>query len=314
MFRLCLTALCLVSLSLIQLDAAKMPKWEQRSEKKFTPEHHYSCAINAYNKGQWNIALKHFSILKNKFRNAPLTQTINYHMGVAYFNIKNFDLSNQHFTQYLSQPHTPELFHDAIQYKFMIAERFRQGAKCHLFHKEDMPVLQPGRDTALEIYDEIIATLPTSELSIESHYAKSDVLVKMGMFEEAVEPLKKLIAIFPDEDLAIEAYLSIARVYCLHSQKEPQNIDLMALSSINLKNFEEHFPGEERISEARELLDAVTEAYANSLFDTGAFYEKIGKPNASVIYYKKTMSQFPKTLVAAKCQERLNFLCIPRDS
>jgi outer membrane protein assembly factor BamD (BamD/ComL family) len=304
---LALTA-CLFCLTPPLTAATKIPKWEKSRQEFYTAEYHHKKAFEAYEKKEWGEAIKYFKALQLKFRDSPLNEDISYFKAISYFNKGEYDLANHSFTQYLSNPENVRFFSETIQYKFFIAEQLKNGAKCRLFDKNIMPKLADGYDRAIEIYDELIATLPTSALASEALFSKSQALVKKGEFQEAVECLKRVITTFPDEDIAVESYLHIAQIYCAQAKKEGQNPDFISLAKINVRNFEEHFPREARIESAKAALLALKEAYASSLFDTGCFYEKIGKLDASTLYYKKTLEQFPETAVSLLCKEKLQVL------
>ena len=89
------------------------------------------------------------------------------------------------------------------------------------------------------------------------------------------------------------------------SATEFQNPDVLEFAQINLRRFKHDFPKEPRISQVEEDVLAIKEIYAKGLYDTGLFYERVGKPHASRIYYQNAIKQFPETHIAQLSQKRL---------
>lgn len=231
-----------------------------------------------------------------------------YFLGLALFKLEEFDFANESFTQYLKSTNQPKYFEETISYKYQIAEKFRLGAKRHVFGTKKMPKWAGGQAIALQIYDEVIYALPCHELAALSLFAKASMLWEEGDWKEAVDCYQTLIRRFPKHERAPEAYLCINRVYLEQSKKEFQNPDLIVLAQINLKKFAKDFPKDERLAHAEADVQAIKEVYARGLYCTGKYYERTGKPGASIIYYQSAIKQFPDTKTARICQERLAIL------
>jgi outer membrane protein assembly factor BamD (BamD/ComL family) len=160
----------------------------------------------------------------------------------------------------------------------------------------------------LGIYDEVVAAMPSHELAALSYYYKGCLLWKMKSYAEAVESYQTLIRRFPKHELVPEAYLYITKVYLDQSRREFQNSDLLAFAEVNLKKFKSEFPRDEHVEIAEREVARIKEVYACGLYDTAYFYERIGKPQASVIYYENAILQFPTTHVAQASRSRLSRL------
>jgi outer membrane protein assembly factor BamD (BamD/ComL family) len=229
-------------------------------------------------------------------------------LGVAYYYLDNFDFANQELSVYLSTPGSTTFFEDAVRYKFFVAEAFRFGAKQRIIQWKQCPRWASGYTLALTIYDEIITTLPNHDLAAQALFSKGSLLKYLQEYRESIDAFQTLIRRFPKHELAPESYLIITQVYIEQAQFEFQNPDILDLAKINLKRFKEDFPREERLNKAHEDVFALEEVYANGLYTTGLFYEKKCRPRASVIYYQKAIVDFPNTLTAQLCRERLNAL------
>jgi outer membrane protein assembly factor BamD (BamD/ComL family) len=268
-------------------------------------DEHYALGIEAINEGKWDEAVEHFNILSTTFPHTPYGQEASYYLGMAYYELEEFDLANEAFSQYIKAQSHPKFFMDAIWYKYSIAEKFKNGAKKRFFGSKQLPKWAPAYSLGQTIYDEVIAAVPGHEIAAYALYSKAEMLWKEKDFRGCIDAYQGLIRRFPKHELTPECYLLITKVYLDQSQNEFQNPDILAFAQINLRRFQMAFPGEERLLEAEQDVMAIKEVYANGLYQTGQFYERIRKPCASIIYYKNALSQFPETEIAKLCKERL---------
>jgi outer membrane protein assembly factor BamD (BamD/ComL family) len=271
-------------------------------------QEHYSLAMNAYQKKNWEELVRQAIIVTKNFPASPFAHEALFYLGVGYFHLKDYELANEQFSAYLKKQTTPKFFEEAIEYKFSIAEKFQKGAKKHVMGWENMPKWLPAREEAIAIYDEVITALPHHDLAAQALYGKARLYLKDEDFKASIEAYQTLIRKFPKHSLAPQSYIGIAEVYLTQSQSEYPDPDFLDLAEINLRKFRLDFPGEERISVAEEMFLDMQEVYASSLFETGEFFERTKKPHAAVIYYTKIIAKYPSTKTAGKAQKRMQVL------
>lgn len=268
-------------------------------------EEHFNIGMRAMESADWREAVRQFQIVSANFPMSVSGQEANYYLGAAYFQCEEFDFANDAFSQYLKGHNNPQYFEEVITYKFAIANKFKNGARKHFFGTKQLPKWAPGQALAIEIYNEVIAAVPCHDLAAWSLFSKGEMLREDRAYRESVDVFQQLIKRFPKHELAPESYLIISKIYIEQSQCELQNPDLIAFSQINLRRFKQDFPREERLGEVEQDVLTLKEIYAHSLYDTGLFYERKNYPNASIIYYQNAIIQFPDTLVAQRCKQRL---------
>jgi len=272
-------------------------------------QEHFNIAMGAMDSRDWKTAIDNFRIVAYNFPDTRIGKDSRFHLGVIYYRQGELEFANNAFTTYLEIHDSPDYFEEAIQYKYHIAEQFRNGAKRRIFGSKQLPAWLSGENLAIEIYEEVITVMPTHEMACKSLFAKAALLRKMRDYRESVECYRMVIGRFPKHELAPESYLAIARLYYEQSQSEFQNPDILAFAQINLRSFKAHFPREERIAEAEKYVKDIMEVYANGLYETGLFYERTCHPKASILYYHKAITQFPDTAVAKRCFQRISSLC-----
>jgi outer membrane protein assembly factor BamD (BamD/ComL family) len=218
------------------------------------------------------------------------------------------ELANKSLSAYLNHSVSHAHFEEAIRMKFEIAQAFSNGTKKRLFGSHKMPAWLSAKEDALEIYDEVIATVPHSDMATTSMLAKAKIQAEFEDYKPAVETLTMLIRRFPKTEAAAEAYLEIAHVYFQQSENSSLDLDILELAEVNIRKFKAAFPREPRIEEAEKLLANTNELFAANLLDTGKFFERTKKPSASIIYYTRVIAKYPETKAAKLAQEKLNVL------
>jgi outer membrane protein assembly factor BamD (BamD/ComL family) len=309
-FLLVMTCLLLPMLS---LQAAWIIKdgslKEVLSTAWLTPQEHYDLATTAWNEQNWDEAVRHYKIVEGNFPIfASSHPEMDFYLGASLYYAGEYDAANEYLSSYLKNSQSPELLEEAMEYKFATAEEYRCGAKRRFFGHHSMPKWVCGKSHALTIYDEIVATLPCHELAVKSFYSKGFLLCELNDFRASVEAFQALIRRFPTHELAPEAYMAIMDVYLQQAHCEYQNPDILALAEIVLRRFSEDFPNEERLAQAAAQVKEIKEVFAYGLYETGVFYEKVSKPQASALYYSSAIRQFPDTCMAQNARDRLNYL------
>jgi outer membrane protein assembly factor BamD (BamD/ComL family) len=278
---------------------------DRRDVATLSVQEHYEAGVEALKVENWKEATAQFRVVSASFPDTPFGKEATYYLGVAYTRVKEYEFANENLNLYLHEHPNGKHFEKCLEYKLHIADAFRQGARRHLFGLERLPKWLPAHKTALSIYDEVIDLAPAHSLAAKALYTKSQFLVSLRRYVEAVDAAQTFIHRFPKHELLPDAFLAISDAYLRHCEEERNNPDLLPLAKINLKRFKLQLPREDKTSIAEERLQEMREVYASGLFETGKFYEKIGKPSASVIYYLTALRKFPETNVAGDCKDRL---------
>ena len=271
-------------------------------------QEHFEAGAVAYAACNWKEAVQQFNIVTINFATSAYAQEAFYFLGVSYYNLGEYDFANCSFTNYLKVQTNPRYFQSTVEFKFAIAEQFNAGAKRRPLGSKKLPKWACGLNLALEIYDEVIAAVPCSDLAAQALISKASLQWRMQNYRPAVDSFQMVIRRFPKYEQTPDCYIYIGKIFLEQSRFEFQNSDILAFANINLRKFERDFPRDERICQAQEDVKAIMEIYANGLYDTGRFYERICKPRAAMIYYHDAIRQFPDTCVAEVCRARI--LCL----
>ncbi|MGD0664477.1 MAG: tetratricopeptide repeat protein, partial [Rhabdochlamydiaceae bacterium] len=258
--------------------------------------------------------IKQANIIIKNFPDTPFYQESYYFLAQAYFGMKDYDIANHHLSNYLRKQTALQHFRDAIDLKFQIAEKFRDGYKKHIGGIELLPKWMPAKEDAIKIYDEVISAFPNDDLAARALFGKGMLQLEDDDYTASVETYQTLIRKFPKHSLAPDAYVEIARVYLIQSQEKFPDADCMDLASINLRKFRQDFPMDARVEEAEKIFGGMQEVFAESFYEIAQFYERAKKPHASILYYSKIIKSYPNTKSAELSKKRLNVLRPPGEA
>jgi TolA-binding protein len=219
--------------------------------------------------------------------------------------MEEYDLANCELTSYLGGACSPEHFEEAVDLKYKIAEAFRCGARRRPYCSRKFPKLLDGSDLAVEIYDEIISTVPCQEIAALSLYSKGCLLTQQFDYRCAIEAFMGLIRRFPKHELAPDAYVAILGVYRCQAFYEINNPDILDLAELTYVHFYEDYPNDDRLADAADTVMAIREQYADGLYRTGQFFERVCKAPSAALYYVSAIQRFPDTQVADCARRRL---------
>jgi outer membrane protein assembly factor BamD (BamD/ComL family) len=95
-------------------------------------QEHYGLLLEAVQKEDWNEVVHQATIMVKNFPDSPFYQEAFYFLGTGFFHKEDYDIANDHLTTYLKKQTALQHFREAIELKFEIAEKFREGDKKHI--------------------------------------------------------------------------------------------------------------------------------------------------------------------------------------
>ncbi len=266
---------------------------------------HYNTASEAYRCGNWQEAALHYRVITCNFGNMDFAPDAAFYLGVCEFNMEEYEHANSAFNCYLKYRKDSAHFFEAVQYKFLIAEHFKEGGKRRLFSYCHLPKWSTGYSYAIEIYDQIVFAVPNNDLAALSLFAKADLLAWLGSYREAIDTYQIFLRRFPKHERAPQCYINILHAYSKMAEIENQNADILAFAQLTVAKFAKLYPRDERIADAEAVLQYIKEQFAFSYYDLGCYYERSGWQRAAAIYYNTCAERFPDTQMACYAKERL---------
>ncbi len=278
----------------------------ESSYKIYTEKELCNNILDSSEEKNWSEVFFNAKKLFKYHSDGESTPEMYYYHGLACYNLKYYELAAESFSKYLQMPIEHKFFDEAINYQYEIARAYSHGGKKPLFGMKKMPKLLSAYEDAVQIYDQVIKTMPNHELAAKSLYEKAEVLYLMEEYKDSIDSLHLLIQRFPKHDRTLDAFVLIGKVYLAQCNDKHQDINLLDLAFINLHRFENAFPKEEnRILHVKDMISKMEEIFADSFLEIAKFYDRTKKINAAKIYYSKIIKSFPNTKSAKASNNRL---------
>jgi TolA-binding protein len=271
-------------------------------------EAHFQRGLDALKLRKWNDACDQFHIVIASFEEASLAQEARYYLGVALYELGEFDLANDSLNEYLKKNNSPSHLEDVHRYKLSIAQKLAEGARRHPFGMQSLPRIMSGEELAVTIFDEVAAALPHHDLAAIALLGRATIQHNQELYLQAVETYQTVIRRFPESAFALKAFLGVTTSYEAALKREPQNVDVLALAEINYKEFCRVFPQAEEVKTVEMSVTKMQEIYSDALYQTGLLYERMSQPKSAVVYYSLAASKFPASEAAQRSRERMKEL------
>ena len=275
----------------------------------YSEEKHYNLAVRAFDACDYAESAKHFRILALNFSECEISADAWFFAGVSYYKLSDLDLANSALSCYLTSKTAPHYFEEAIYYKLCIADRLACGERIHPIESYKLPKCITARDLALEIYDEVISMLPTSEMAAKALFKKANLQWSFELRRDAIATYQTLIRRFPKNEMVQDSYLNILYIYLAESRIEYQNPDIFSFAEITLRRFEQDFPKDEKIETGECILATIREVFASGLYNIAEFYMRTCETRAATIYYQMVIAKFPTTKTANRALCQLRLIC-----
>jgi outer membrane assembly lipoprotein YfiO len=157
-----------------------------------------------------------------------------------------------------------------------------------------------------------LETYPREDFSTQYGLWLADYLYDQERIEEAQVEYQFIEQQYGRDEPAVA--VALFRIgECELSRYQGTRLDVRALTEADkyYARVLDEFPKSEIARSAAERRAYVQEQLATKEFNNGDFYRSKGYPRAAALYYRKIISQYPRTSVAVRARERLEDLGLP---
>lgn len=205
------------------------------------------------------------------------------------------------FQSFISKYRQSQLFANAIQEQFEIAEEARSGKKSdRVFLVIPSKV---GTNDILKMYQGIIKNAPYSKYAVLSQFAIGEVHQDKGEKLEADAAFQAVVDNYPGTKQASEALFRIGAISSAAARRTQDSSNIVKAHDA-LEVYRATHPSGDRIGEVDAMKQQTTEISASRSLEIAKFYEKSGKPKAAAIYYNEALKTGAADS-ALKARERL---------
>jgi outer membrane assembly lipoprotein YfiO len=311
--RILITVLCYLAIALVAETTAGAFWIFTPKDKKFvnpkyavkdTPEEQFELAMRFYESGDFKRASEEFTRLTESYRDSDVAPEAQYYAARAYEEQGRYWFAYQNYKKtMINYPYTRRL-DEIIERLYNIAGIVEGEETAKIMGLE----LSESMERSAEMYKTIVDTSPFSPYADKSLFNLGDVNRRMRKYKEAMEAYSKIISDYPDSSLVAEARYQLAFTKyeaSLDPEYDQESTD-QALKEFN--EIAETTPVPAIAREADKVLSELRARKADSTLKIAEFYEKQGKYESAVMYYKSVRGKFEGTSAAEYADERIKHL------
>lgn len=282
----------------------KTKKWkESRLSLAVTPKQQLDKGVNKFQAKDYVEARKEFEKILKHYPDAFEASEAQYFIGRC---LHEQGKPYQAFLEYQkvvdTYPNSSRI-QEVIEQEYNIGEFFltREPKKWMGISFYDL-VEHPS----LEIFAKVVENAPYSEYAPRAQYKLGVLYSSLGRYSEANEAFQKLIDNYPQSEWAEAGKYQLAASGVKASAGVAYDDSFRKEAMERFEDFVENHPEAELSEKASEHLTNLREEEAGKNYDIAVFYEKNGKLESALIYYKFVIDSFYDTSYSKQAKEGLN--------
>lgn len=253
----------------------------------------------------WNKIITSSPLVLKEYPESIFSKDVLFFTAVAYFHIDDPGVSNDYLTKFLEKDGSSRYFEEALKYKYFIAEKFENGYYGHLWGVQALPRIESMWQEAYLLYDEVITTLPRSDVAAKALFRKSCMYLKDDKFEDSIEGFSSVIRRFSNNALAQDAYVQIMKVYKQQIKVQYLDPKCYEFALLNKKRFELAYPSSPlKVQMEEEELDII-DLYAEDIYKSALYFDKKKKIESAKMYLQSLVAKYPKSRYASLAVQKI---------
>ncbi len=275
--------------------------------KPATADEHWDHAHSLLEKGRTSAGLKQLEIFMKRWPDSPQAAQAQSEIGDLYLdagkNKKAFEAYETLVEKYYAGIKD---YTTVLEKQTVIAEEEMERKRMRwLFGGYTAP------ERAVPYFESIIRNAPQWDRAPEMQYLIGEAYRKNDDYEMAVAAYTTVEYRYPESSFAEQA--AFAKVESLRElvRATPNSLDVREQAQLAADIFQSIYPQSEHQAEVEAFRQALRDAAALSVYETGAFYERMPKSprsDSAQIYYRKVVKEYPGTGSAELAEERLRVL------
>ena len=162
-----------------------------------------------------------------------------------------------------------------------------------------------GKEVRASQLEQVIKNDPYARETADRQMKLAEFYVSIHDFERAGEALRTVITEFPESDTARTARYRLIQIEHLSVPKVSSSMKDRQKIQAEIDDFVEEYPDSEESKSVMDLRRQIDREQASKLLDIGLFYERTGKHESALIYFRKVMERFPGTPAAETASQKL---------
>ncbi len=284
----------------------KTGKWKNPSYSPYSsPGAQLQSGLKLFLDKKYKRALKEFKKVIAYYPDAKEAAEAQYYKGRCLEELGHLYEAFLAYQKLITTYPNSKRIQEAVEREYRIGEYFMNRKVKHFM---GVPLTLAAEDTAIDIFQKIVDTSPSSPYAPRALYSIGVRLNKLGRYGEAQEIFKKLIEDYPDSELVEEAKYQMAIASSKVSMGPDYDQTSVQQARRQLEEFIQRHPDVNPPEDITSKIKKLKEDEAKKVYDTALFYEKQGKTKSALIYYRSVVDEYSDTSWAQVAKEKIKVL------
>ncbi len=258
---------------------------------KDSPKEQFEWGMSFYNAKDYQRAATEFEKLTKQYEYSEYASKAQYYVGLCYENMNKFYIAFQNYQKAIDNfPHI-ENMDEIVAREFNIANLFVNKESPKILGTDIMTSL----DRAIEIYKKVVDNAPYGRLADEAQFNMGAAMKKAERYDEAIQAFQKILDDYPTSTFTDKAKFEVADCAYKASLKPAYDAEPTARAIKAFEDFSRENRDRSLSKEADKTIQRLKDKSAEKSLLTAQFYEKVGRWQAAIIYYKDVIDSYPES-------------------
>ncbi len=258
---------------------------------KDSPKEQFDWAMTFYNTKDYQRAAAEFDKLTKQYEYSEYASKAQYYVGLCYENMNKFYIAFQNYQKAIDNfPHI-ENMDEIVAREFNIANMFAVKESPKVLGTDILTSL----DRSIEIYKKVVDNAPYGRLANEAQFSMGVAMKKAERYDEAIQTFQKILDDYPTSAFVDKAKFEVADCAYKASLKPAYDVEPTARAIKAFEDFSHENKDRSLSKEADKTIQRLKDKAAEKSLMTAQFYEKQGRYQAAIIYYKDVIDAYPES-------------------
>ncbi|MDO8525348.1 MAG: tetratricopeptide repeat protein [Candidatus Omnitrophota bacterium] len=271
---------------------------------KDSPKEQFEWGMTFYDAKDYQRASTEFDKLVKQYEYSEYASRAQYYSGLCYENMNKLYIAFQNYQKAIDNfPHI-ENIDEIVAREFNIANSFMDKSSPKILGTDIMT----STDRAIEIYKKVVENAPYGKLADEAQFNMGAALKKAERYDEAIQAFQKILDDYPTSPFVDKSKFDVADCAYKASLKpaydaEPTEKAIKAFEDFSRENRDRSLS-----KEAEKTIQRLRDKSAEKSLLTAQFYEKLGRRQSAIIYYKDIVYAYPDSSFVQLARSKVEVL------
>ncbi len=253
---------------------------------------------------KWGDALEAYKMLVRRWPLSSVAGESQFKEAFMLEKLAKFDAAFKAYSKVVSKYPGSQFFDLSLERQYAIANLFLAGERQRFL---DIPLL-PSMDKAVDMYNGLIKSAPYGKYAAPAYFKIGLAREKQKNWSEAIASYNTIIDKYPGHGLADDAQYQIGYAWYRASSDADYDQSAARKSVAAFQDFLTKFPNSEKVSQAQDYINELTERQVQGSYNIARFYEKQKNYKSAFIYYNDVIKINPQSKMAEEAKQRIDVI------